>query len=268
LRAPDRDDLQVLKSAVAEAGEIARSFFGQKIKSWDKGKGALVTEADIAVNDLLRSRLTAARPDYGWLSEETEDDAARLKKSRVFVIDPIDGTVSFAKGKPEFVIAAAVVEDGRPAAAAVLNPITNELFEAVKGASAQLNGKAIHPSHRTEIGGCRMLGSKSMFEHPAWPQRWPAMHIETRGSIAYRMCLVAAGRFDAMMALSSKRDWDLAAADLIATEAGARCTTHNGQAFTFNRESTLHPSVVCAGPTLYDALLVRVGHLKLPAASV
>jgi myo-inositol-1(or 4)-monophosphatase len=268
LPGPDRDDLALLKSALAEAGDIARTFFGQEIKKWDKGKGALVTEADIAVNDLLCTRLMAARPDYGWLSEETEDDPARLKKSRVFVIDPIDGTVSFAKGKPEFVIAAAVVEGGRPTAGAVFNPITNELFEAVNGEGARLNGKLIQPSQRGEIEGSRILGSKSMFEHPAWPQRWPSMHVETRGSIAYRMCLVAAGRFDAMVALSSKRDWDLAAADLIVAESGGRCTTHDGQTFIFNRESTLHPSVVCAGDELYKALFARVGHLKLPRSSV
>jgi myo-inositol-1(or 4)-monophosphatase len=263
----DVDDLRILKTALAEAGEIARSYFGGTFRSWDKGKGAPVTDADIAVNDLLRSRLSAERPDYGWLSEETEDDPARLSKSRVFVIDPIDGTVSFMKGKPEFVIAAAVVEKGHPVSAALLNPITRELFEATKGSGALLNGKAIRPSQRTEIEDCRMLGPKSMFQHPAWPQKWPEMHTETRGSIAYRIALVAAGQFDAMMALSSKRDWDLAAADLIACEAGARCTTHDGETFLYNRASTLHPSVMCAGPRLYQALIARVGHIKLPTSS-
>jgi myo-inositol-1(or 4)-monophosphatase len=258
------DDLKLFKAALAEAGEIARGYFGGKFKSWDKAKGAPVTEADIAVNDLLRARLTAARPNYGWLSEETEDHPARLQSARLFVIDPIDGTVSFMKGKPEFVIAAAVVENGRPLAAAVFNPVTGELFDAIKGKGARLNGQSIHTSHRTTVEGSRMLGSKSMFAHPAWPTPWPAMHIETRGSIAYRMVLVAAGQFDAMMALSSKRDWDLAAADLIVSEAGGRCTTHNGQVFSYNRESTLHPSVMCAGPELYHELFARVGHIKLP----
>lgn len=261
---PDADDLALLKSALRQGGEIARSFFGTKVKTWDKAKGAPVTEADIAVNDLLRSQLTAARPDYGWLSEETEDDPARLSKTRVFVIDPIDGTVSFMKGKPDFVISAAVVEAGLPRVAALLNPISGEFFEAVKGGGAKLDGRGIKPSVRQTIEGCRMLGSKSMFGHPAWPEPWPAMHIETRGSIAYRMALVACGEFDAMMALSTKRDWDLAAADLIVTEAGGRSTTHNGASFHYNQASTIHPSVMCAGPELYRALFERVGHLTLP----
>ncbi len=251
-----------------EAGAIARRHFGGGYKTWDKSKGNPVTEADLEVDRFLRDKLRAARPDYGWLSEETEDDAARLNAKTVFVVDPIDGTIGFIKGRPHFTICAGIVRDGEPIAGAVYNPITEECFTAAKGGGARLNGVPIHPSGREDVEGCRMLGDRQMLAHPAWnnpPNRpWPPMEIESRSSIAYRIVLVAAGQFDAMLALSSKRDWDLAAAQIVATEAGALVTTHTGAAMRYNCESTLHPSVVAAGPKLHARLMERVSHITLP----
>jgi myo-inositol-1(or 4)-monophosphatase len=268
---PARDaaaDLALLEESVRAGGAIARGFFGGTYKQWDKSKGNPVTEADLAVDKYLRETLCAARPDYGWLSEETDDDPARLKDDAVFVVDPIDGTIAFMKGKPHFTICAGVVVDGRPVAGAVYNPITEECFTARLGHGAFLNGTRMHAGTRETVEGCRMLGDKAMFAHAAWntpPNRpWPPMEIETRGSIAYRIVLVAAGQFDAMLALSSKRDWDIAAAEIIANEAGALVTTHTGAPMRYNRESTLQPSVVAAGPKLHARLMERVSHINLP----
>ena len=115
-----------------------------------------------------------------------------------------------------------------------------------------------------------MLADKPMLAHPAWSVApnvpWPPMEIETRNSIAYRMALVAAGRFDAMLALSAKHDWDLAAAEIIVSEAGGVVTTHSGAKLRYNRPQTLQPSVVAAGPTLHGQLLARVSHLNLSRA--
>jgi myo-inositol-1(or 4)-monophosphatase len=262
------DDLALLEESVREAGKIARGFFGGSYKKWDKSKGNPVTEADLAVDKFLRETLCAARPDYGWLSEETEDDAARLKATAVFVVDPIDGTIAFMKGRPHFTICAGIVVDGAPVAGVVYNPISGECFTARRGHGAFLNGVPIQVSDRTEIEGCRMLGDKAMFAHAAWntlPNRpWPAMEIETRGSVAYRVVLVACGQFDATLALSSKRDWDLAAAEIIATEAGGIVTSHRGAPLRYNRPSTLQPSLVVAGPKLHARLMERVSHLSLP----
>ena len=264
---PERD-LVLLEAAVREAGGIARKFFGGDYKKWDKSKGNPVTEADLAVDKFLQETLCAARPDYGWLSEETEDDPARLKAEAAFVVDPIDGTIGFIKGRPQFTICAGVVRGGEAVAGAVYNPITEECFTAFKGGGAKLNGTAIHVADRDTIEDCRMLSDRQMLGHAAWntpPNRpWPPMHIESRASIAYRIVLVAAGQFDAMMALSSKRDWDLAAAQVIATEAGAILTTHTGAAMRYNGESTLKPSVVAAGPKLHALLMERVAHINLP----
>lgn len=267
--APDAAaDLALLAESVREAGKIARSFFGGTFKRWDKAKGHPVTEADVAVDKFLREHLTGARPTYGWLSEETEDDTARLKAESVFVVDPIDGTIAFMKGRPHFTICAGLVRNGEPVAGAVYNPILEELFLARAGGGATLNGAPIGVTDRAHVEGMRMLGDKPMFGHAAWnnpPNRpWPDMEIETRNSIAYRMVLVAAGQFDGMMALSAKRDWDIAAADIIVREAGGCATTHTGANFVYNRESTLQPSLVAAGPKLHAELMARVSHINLP----
>ena len=129
---------------------------------WNKG-GTPVTEADHASNALLAGRLRGARPDYGWLSEETLDDLARLEARRVFVVDPLDGTVSFIKGKDDFTVALAVVEDGRPVAAAVYNPVRDEMYAAARHLGATLNGAALRVGAPQAIEGCRMIAAKDMF---------------------------------------------------------------------------------------------------------
>jgi myo-inositol-1(or 4)-monophosphatase len=270
LPAPDTAaDLELLESAVREAGEIARKFFGGDYKRWDKGQGNPVTEADLAVDRFLKERLLAARPGYGWLSEETDDDPARLGAEAVFVVDPIDGTIAFLKGRPHFTICAAVVRDGSPEVGVVYNPILEECFAARVGAGTVRNGVAVRVGGRTVLEGCRMLGDRQMLAHPAWsvpPNRpWPPMEIESRSSIAYRLALVADNSFDATLALSGKRDWDLAAAHIILTEAGGVVTAHDGAVLRYNQPDALHPSVIGANPALHAALLDRVAHIKLPA---
>ncbi len=261
-RAEDRD---LMVDAVREAGALALTFYQTELKKWMKVGDSIVTEADIAVNDLLEKRLAATRPDYGWLSEETEDDPSRLKRSRVWVVDPIDGTRAFAKGKPHFVLSVALVEDGAPVMGVLFNPATDEFFEAMLGQGATLNGAAIAVTDRAEIEGCRMAAHGAMFKHPAWPEPWPEMEIIERNSIAYRIALVACGAADAALALTAKNDWDLAAADLILREAGGRFTTHDGKPFVYNRELPRHRSLIAAGPRLYEALFRRVTQLALPS---
>lgn len=261
-------DFLLLKDVVRQAGAVAMRFFLTDHKQWSKAHdNTPVTEADIAVNDLLRTRLMGARPDYGWLSEETEDDSSRLTQSSVWVVDPIDGTRAFTKGKPHFVISVALVEDGRPVLGVLFNPATDEFFEAQKGRGAKLNGEPIRVSDCAAVEGCRMIAFEPMFRHPAWTEAWPEMDVSDRNSVAYRIALVACGQADATLALNGKSDWDLAAADLILHEAGGRMTTHDGQTFFYNRASTRHPSLLAAGPALYEALFARVGALKLPGSS-
>lgn len=258
------NDLDLILEAAREAGELALSARESGLKIWSKEGGSPVTDADLAVDTLLKTELGASRPDYGWLSEETADDPARLSTRRQFVVDPIDGTVAFMKNKPWFAVSIAVVENGQPVAGVVHAPALNETYAATLDGPATLNGKPIAPSATHELFGAAMLGDAKMFAHPAWREPWPQMRIESRNSIAYRMCLVAAGTFDAAVALSPKSEWDLAAADLICRRAGAVASDHKGRDFAYNRPVPLVPSLVCANMALAPLILSRVGHIELP----
>jgi myo-inositol-1(or 4)-monophosphatase len=254
-----RVDLQadhaLLLDAVRESGAIALDFFRNGVKSWDKRHDDPVSEADIAVDSHLRERLQGTRPDYGWLSEETPDDHLRLGQRRLWIVDPIDGTRAFLKGKPEFTICAALVDEGVPTAAAVFNPATDEFFEAFAGGGARLNGRSIRASQRDHLAGAKLLASRRTFEHHNWLELTPGAEFTDMSSIAYRMAKVADGTFDAAVSLGEKSDWDIAAADLILREAGACCSTREGHAFRFNGKPARHPSVLAAGAALHPVLI-------------
>ena len=258
------NDLNLITQTALAAGEVAQAMRASGLETTYKSDKTPVTDADLAVDALIKSALRAARPDYGWLSEETADDPARLACARLFVVDPIDGTRAYLKGKPWWGVSIAVVENGASVAGVVHVPDRAETYVATLGGGARLNGAAIAPSCAAAVEDCAMLADAPMFRHPAWPVPWPPMRIESRNSVAYRLCSVASGEFDATVALSSKSEWDLAAASLIATEAGCRVTTHKGRPFTFNRPVPTLRSLVCAGPLLHRLILDRVEPIDLP----
>lgn len=263
MREPEADTA-LLEDAVREGGAIARTFLTGRNKTRSKPDGSPVSEADLAVDRFLTGRLRPARPEYAWMSEETADDPARLAARRVFIVDPIDGTVAFLKGRPHFTISAAVVEGDAPVAAAVYNPLTEECFTATRGAGAWLNGRPIRVSDRDLLEGCRMLASKTTLRSPCWGGApWPPMTVETPNSMAYRIALVACGAFDASVSLSATHDWDLAAADLIVREAGGFISSHEGKILRYNRANAVQPSVVAAGRALHEAILARVSGARL-----
>ncbi len=250
-------DLVLLEKVVREAGAVAREIFNRSCETWRKEDGSPVTEADLAVNRYLSEHLRSARPDYAWLSEENEDDRSRFTAKRIFVVDPIDGTLAFVKRRPQFTVSVAVLEGCEPVAAAVYNPMTDEFYAAAAGEGARLNGAPIRVSSQPAIDGCRLLASKATLTNPRWAP-WPAMHVENPNSIAYRVALVAAGRFDAAITMASIHDWDLAAADLILREAGGVITSIEGEEPRYNRESVIQPSVLAAGPALHATLRSRL----------
>ena len=251
-------DLKLLEDSVRAAGAIARDIFARSCKTWSKSDGSPVTEADIAVNTYLTGALRAARPDYAWLSEENEDDKSRFEAQRVFVVDPIDGTLAFVKRRPHFTICVAVVENERPVTACVYNPVTDECYTAAAGEGAFLNGQRIHVSATERLEGCNMEASKATFTHPRWDQPWPPMHVENPNSIAYRVAQVAAGKFDAAITMAELHDWDLAAADLVICEAGGLLTSVEGAAPRYNRADVVQPSALAAGPKLHAVLRSRL----------
>ncbi|RYY23690.1 MAG: 3'(2'),5'-bisphosphate nucleotidase CysQ [Sphingomonadales bacterium] len=257
------NDLALIREAAVAAGELALSEREGGLKIWSKSGGSPVTSADLAVDALLRDRLLTARPDYGWLSEETADTTERLSKRRIFVVDPIDGTVAYMKDKPWWCIPIAVVEDGQPVAAVIHAPMLNETFVATRGGGATLNGRAITASDTTNLDDASVLADARLMEGPHWPEPWPAMRYEKRNALAYRMALVAAGAFDAAIALTPKWDWDVCAGALIAEEAGAQVSDHHGGRWRFNQPDPRQTSLICTAPGLHPLILRRTAPIPL-----
>lgn len=244
-----RQDHDLVLAATREAGAVALRFFRGGVKSWHKKPNDPVSEADIAVDTLLKEKLCGARPDYGWLSEES--GAAGPSVTR-WIVDPIDGTRAFIDGKPEFTICVALVHDGAPVLAAIYNPASEEMFEAISGGGARLNAKPIQASGHASLMEARFLASRRTFERHGWLARTAKADFAYRNSIAYRMALVAAGRFDAAISLTEKSDWDVVAADLLVREAGGRVSTADGLPLRYGSENHRHPSVIATGAYVFD----------------
>jgi myo-inositol-1(or 4)-monophosphatase len=252
-------DRRLLRRAVAAAGALALEHFQAGAEPWQKAPGQLVTEADLAVDRLLHDVLIGARPDDGWLSEERADDGSRHRRRRVWIVDPIDGTRAFAAGKPEFSISVALVIEGAPLLGAVFNPASGEHFEAQRDAGAQLNGSRMQISERRALAGARLLSSRTEIERRNWPTLMPEAQFTPMSSLAYKLALVAAGRFDGLISLRACHDWDLAAAALLISEAGGRLSDADGKPLALNQTTPRHSGLAAAGTTaLHRALVARL----------
>jgi myo-inositol-1(or 4)-monophosphatase len=239
-------DAALLKDTVREAGALALSLFRTELKNWTKGASSPVSEADIAVNDLLESRLRSATPDYGWLSEESVDDEARLGKHLVWIVDPIDGTRGYLAGREDWCVSVALVEGASSVLAAVFAPASDEFFFAARGQGAARNDARVYATPGTELDFSRMAGPKPLVERLGKPSEEVVLHPRI-GSLALRLCRVAQGSLDAAFAGGQSRDWDLAAANLIVQEANGTMTTLSGDAISFNRREVAHGALVAAG---------------------
>lgn len=254
-------DLDLLIDAARSAGRVATGFVGPDAASWDKPGGAgPVTEADIAVNDMLEHRLRTARPEYGWLSEETEDSADRLSKDKVFIIDPIDGTRSFVEGSRTWAHALAIAHHGIVTAAAIYLPMRDKLYSAEAGQGAFLNGSPIQPTGAADLTGAQVLAARPNLAEHHWPRGVPKIDRAYRPSLAYRLALVAEGRFDAMLTLRDSWEWDIAAGDLILREAGALCTDKTGAPLQFNNPRPMLNGVISGGRKLHGRIMDALGY--------
>lgn len=253
---PERD-LALLEDVARAAGALALRYWKQNPEAWDKDDGAgPVSEADLAVNRLMETALREARPDYGWLSEESPDDIeARLGDGPVFVVDPIDGTRAFLAGETSFAHSIAVVRGGAVVAGVVFAPAKGRLYAAAAGGPALCNGQPIHAD--VTHAAPEVLANAATMAPAHWPGGVPALRRAFRSSIAYRLCLVAEGRFGAMLTLRETWEWDVAAGALIAECAGARIGDGRGQALRFNRAEPRLPGVMAAAPALWDDILAR-----------
>ncbi|MDG3041083.1 inositol monophosphatase family protein [Roseicyclus marinus] len=250
------EDLALLVEAARGAGRIAARYFRDDPETWDKPDGAgPVTEADIAVDEMLRDRLCAARPDYGWLSEETPDNPERLQAERVFIVDPIDGTQAFIEGSSAFSHSLAVVEGGVVVAAVVYLPIRGKLYAAARGHGATLNDMAIRAAGECALHEAEVLATKHTLGPDHWPRGVPPVIRAYRPSLAYRMALVGEGRFDGMVTFRPTWEWDIAAGALIIAEAGGRATDATGAVLRFNSAVPQVRGVMAGSAGIHGALL-------------
>lgn len=245
-------------TAAQAAGDIASKYFRRDPTVWDKPDGAgPVTEADLAANECLNDTLRRNRPDYGWLSEETDDDLSRLDHETVFIIDPIDGTRAFIDGQQNWSHSLAICTNGATTHAAVYLPIRDRLFTAELGKGAALNGQPLFASNRSDPNGASILSAKPNFKPELWTEL-PIFNVSFRSSLAYRLALVAQGRFDAMLTLRKTWEWDVAAGDLICTEAGAKVTDRTGAIPKYNNKTPQIDCMVAAAAKLHPEIMSRL----------
>lgn len=248
-------DLALLRRAATDAGEIALGYWRNEPEIWTKPDASPVSSADLAVDTALRERLSAARPEYGWISEESEDDLDRLSRETVFIVDPIDGTRAYLDGAAEWALSLAVARAGEVTAAVVHLPARGLTYGAAKGQGATLNDVPIAASRVTRPEGATMLASRPTYAAAHWQGEVPRFKRQFRSSMAWRLALVAEARFDAMMTLKPAWEWDIAAGSLIAAEAGARVTDRRGAALRFNSTARRTDGILAAPGRLHGAIL-------------
>ncbi len=252
---PQSRDLALLEQAAREAGEIALRFWRRNPDAWDKGGGAgPVCEADLAVNAHLERLLRQARPDYGWLSEESADGPERRDARHCFIIDPIDGTRAFLDGQEGFSHSLAIASGEAITAAVVHLPARDMTYTATAQGPALLNGAALSPvDHPLE--GARVLTGKPSLDPAFWRGRVPPLRREFRSSLAWRLCLVADGSFNAALSTRAAWEWDIAAGSLIAERAGCLATEISGRGLRFNSARAMADGLVVAPPGLHDQMI-------------
>jgi myo-inositol-1(or 4)-monophosphatase len=238
----------LLVSAAREAGALALEYFNPggrtSARVVTKAGGSPVTDADLAADLLLKRRLQDALPDAGWLSEETVDDFERLSRRSVIIVDPIDGTRAFVVGDPRWAVSVALVVDEHPIAGVVYAPALNEIYAAARGGGATFNGATLIPT-------------------PGWPPRvaaGPKLVVEAMAAalgssievtprvpaLAYRLCMAASGVVDFAVAAENSHDWDIAAADIVLEEAGARLIDASGERLRYNSWQVRRGALIAA----------------------
>ncbi len=247
------EDINLLTEIAAQAGEIAMKYFRSENEVWMKSGNSPVSRADMEVNEFLHEKLRSARPQYGWLSEETDDNNDRLDHKRVFVVDPIDGTRGFINGSDKWCISIAVVEAGRPIAAILECPALKECYSANQGQQSLLNGKLMNSPQPEEIR--HVTGSQKILD---MIESDTSMDISVTAfvpSLAYRIAMVASGKIDMAIARSGAHDWDLAAADLVLSNAGGQLSGLDGQQLLYNCEKLRHEALIGFPTNLRDDAL-------------
>ena len=252
-------ELEIAIQAAKEAGEIAMGYYQSSYNIREKSPNNPVTTADVMTNQRIREIIYHAFPDDGWLSEETEDSPDRLTKSRVWVVDPIDGTEEFIAGIPEFAISIALVIEGTPVIGILHNPATAELFYAYAGGGAFCNGTPIHCASCRTLKQALMLVSQTEHRKGLLAELIPLVaEIQYIGSVTYKLARLAAGTGNLYITVRPKNEWDFCAGDLILREAGGVLWDKAGRTISYNKKSVRQPTGLFAGnPTLVRQIINR-----------
>jgi len=257
------DILKRIHSALEASRAVFARFTPGAIETEFKIGHDPVTEADRALDAVLRQELL--REGEGWLSEESVDDPIRLQRSRVWVVDPLDGTREFVKGIPEFCVSIGFVEDGRPVAGGIYNPATDETFLGAVDSGVTYNGRPSQPSQRKSLDGALVLASRSEVKRGEWKVfENAAFKIRPMGSVAYKLALVSAGLADITFTLTPKNEWDVVAGAALVQSAGGFVSTLEKSVLTANRRDPLLSGLLACGPFLKEPMLALVTpHLRV-----
>lgn len=248
-------DRSRLEAIVREAGRIAHSRWpgaGHALTSWDKTPGNPVSEADLEVDRFLKCELGALLPSAGWLSEETADDKGRTTSDLIWLVDPIDGTRDFVAGRSGWAVSVALVSANKPLIGMLAAPARSEEWLAVAGQGASLNGQRLRASTRAEFVGARVP------THTLPKEDLDLIAVEQPNSIALRIAMVADDRADLVATLRWGYEWDIAAATLIAREAGAEVTDAFGEPLAYNKHDPRDFGVLVCSPAIHAAAVERL----------
>jgi myo-inositol-1(or 4)-monophosphatase len=256
-----KDDLQLLQEAAREAGALCLRYFQKNYHIQLKANESPVTEADFASDRLLKEKLLQARPDYGWLSEETEDDPGRLQKERVFIVDPIDGTRGFIRGHDDWTISLAITKEGQSEVGVIYNPVRDEMACAIRGQKAMLNDVPLRVREQTIMRHLVLGGARSLLNSPKID---PHQFHTKIASLAYRLVYVARGEIDGVAVRLHAHDWDIAAGDVILHEAGGVLMDLEGRRPVYNRLDSRHDVLLAGHENTVEMLkpLVRDNSVK------
>jgi myo-inositol-1(or 4)-monophosphatase len=246
-------------AAAREAGAAIRALYADRTVVREKSVGNPLTEADLAADRILAARLRDRHPDFGWLSEETADDASRLRLSTSWIVDPLDGTKEFTEGVPEFVVSVGLVHDGLPVLGVLYNPITGELFTGIVGEGATYDGAPVRVSAHDALAGARVACSSTELKRGELAA-YAELSLQPIGSVAYKLGLVAAGRVEANFTPKPRNAWDIAGGVACVLAAGGRVSNGVGQVLRFDRLSPLfEDGIYASNGVLHDALVGRCG---------
>jgi myo-inositol-1(or 4)-monophosphatase len=256
---------EVAVRAAREAGAIVRRHYEQGVRVVEKGPDDPVTKADLEANASIHALIAAEFPADGWLSEETADSTERLRRRRVWVVDPLDGTKEFIQHIPEFCVCIALVEEGRPLVGVEYNPAADRLYVAVRGEGTTVNGAPARVSTTARVADAVVLASRSEDKRGEWDAFKGRVHVRLTGSVAFKLAELSTGAGDATFTLTPKNEWDICAGTLLVEEAGGKVTDLEGEPLVFNQPSTLRPGMIASNGVLHAGLLALIREVA-PAA--